>query len=224
MKHKLLALFLTLSCVMMSAAEAVDTLAYFGLNSFEGWTYSRSDIELSRDNISRLRIRLYKNQGVDYTLTSPVVDCTGCDSLVVRVGYVTDITGYTVSKLSLTFTVKNGSDEVVAQATVAAQKDVVEQMVEARMCLPMGISAVNVNVAALSADINNNGAVRSILIYSPTHVTGDVNGDDKVDIADINCIIDLILASEFAPNGDVNGDGKVDIADINVIIDMILTH
>lgn len=56
-------------------------------------------------------------------------------------------------------------------------------------------------------------------------IKGDVNGDKKVDVADINVIIDIILESatkdEF-PAADVNEDGKVDVADINAVIDIIL--
>ncbi len=51
---------------------------------------------------------------------------------------------------------------------------------------------------------------------------GDVNGDGEVNIADINALIDMILAANAASNGDVNGDGEVNIADINAVIDIIL--
>lgn len=52
---------------------------------------------------------------------------------------------------------------------------------------------------------------------------GDVNGDGEVNIADINAIIDMILAGESNDKGDVNDDGEVNIADINKIIDLILS-
>jgi hypothetical protein len=53
-------------------------------------------------------------------------------------------------------------------------------------------------------------------------ITGDVNGDGEVNIADINAIIDLILTGNNDRKGDVNGDNEVNIADINAIIDIIL--
>ncbi len=54
------------------------------------------------------------------------------------------------------------------------------------------------------------------------HITGDVNGDSEVNIADVNAVIDFILAGSFGPLADVNGDGEVNIADINALIDIIL--
>ena len=53
-------------------------------------------------------------------------------------------------------------------------------------------------------------------------VTGDVNGDGEVNIADVNSVIDLILTGKVSSAGDINGDGEVNIADINAIIDIIL--
>ena len=51
---------------------------------------------------------------------------------------------------------------------------------------------------------------------------GDVNLDGEVNIADINAVIDMILAGSQYMVGDVNGDGEVNIADINALIDLIL--
>lgn len=67
------------------------------------------------------------------------------------------------------------------------------------------------------ASLNVNGTIISLL--------GDVNGDAKVDIADINATIDIILDGDsniYGGRTDVNGDGKTDIADINAIINLIL--
>ena len=52
-------------------------------------------------------------------------------------------------------------------------------------------------------------------------VHGDVNGDGEVNIADVNVVIDAILADVNDPAIDVNGDGEVNIADVNEIIDII---
>ena len=54
-------------------------------------------------------------------------------------------------------------------------------------------------------------------------ITGDVNGDHEVNIADINAVIDIILSgSGNLTAADVNKDGEINIADVNAIIDLIL--
>ena len=50
----------------------------------------------------------------------------------------------------------------------------------------------------------------------------DVNNDGEVNIADINTILDFILANSSNAIADVNGDGEVNIADVNDEIDYIL--
>ena len=54
-------------------------------------------------------------------------------------------------------------------------------------------------------------------------MTGDVNGDHRVDIADVNMVINIMLgkASSNAAS-DVNGDSMVDIADVNMVINIML--
>ena len=54
-------------------------------------------------------------------------------------------------------------------------------------------------------------------------VRGDVTGDDKVDIADVNAIINIMLGkADQSPAGDMTGDGQVDIADVNAVINIML--
>ena len=60
----------------------------------------------------------------------------------------------------------------------------------------------------------------------PVYLKGDVNGDGEVNIADVNCLIDVILgarsADDFEGRADVNEDTEVNIADVNAVIDIIL--
>lgn len=54
-------------------------------------------------------------------------------------------------------------------------------------------------------------------------LVGDVNSDGKVDVDDINTLINHILdLAKVGENGDINGDGKIDVADINMLINLIL--
>ena len=54
-------------------------------------------------------------------------------------------------------------------------------------------------------------------------VIGDINGDGKVDIADVNAVINMMLGkAEVVPAADLDGDGKVDISDVNAVINLML--
>jgi len=78
-------------------------------------------------------------------------------------------------------------------------------------------------ITASTTDGTNLSAVCSVTV-NPAKITGDVNNDGEVNIADINTVIDVILGGHFDHISacDVNGDGEINIADINFIISLIL--
>ena len=52
---------------------------------------------------------------------------------------------------------------------------------------------------------------------------GDVNGDGKVDISDVNGVINMMLVkADKIAAADVNNDGNVDISDVNAVINLML--
>ena len=56
---------------------------------------------------------------------------------------------------------------------------------------------------------------------------GDVNGDGKVDIDDINILINILLgkdtASKYDGRADINSDTKTDIQDVNQLVNLVLS-
>ena len=50
---------------------------------------------------------------------------------------------------------------------------------------------------------------------------GDLNGDDKIDIADAVAVLDIMAAGGDNPEADLNGDGVVDIADLVSVLDLM---
>ncbi|MBO4870579.1 MAG: hypothetical protein J5565_01180 [Muribaculaceae bacterium] len=85
--------------------------------------------------------------------------------------------------------------------------------------IPTGEYTLTVNLDAMELII---GAEQ------PEYPRGDVNGDGKVDVADVNAAINIILEmkqpSDYVGNADITGDGKVDVSDVNAIINIILTQ
>ncbi len=52
---------------------------------------------------------------------------------------------------------------------------------------------------------------------------GDVTGDGKIDVSDVNMTINMMLGkAEQTARADVNGDGKVDVSDVNQVINLML--
>ena len=60
-------------------------------------------------------------------------------------------------------------------------------------------------------------------ITEASSLVGDVNGDGEVSIADVNALIDHLLAGETYPTDDIDGDGESSISDVNFLIDMLLS-
>lgn len=56
------------------------------------------------------------------------------------------------------------------------------------------------------------------------NIKGDVNGDNKVDVADITQVIAVMAAGGFSDAADVNGDGRVDVADISQVISIMASN
>ena len=52
--------------------------------------------------------------------------------------------------------------------------------------------------------------------------TADITGDGKVDISDVNAVINAILHGTNLNKADVNGDGSIDIIDVNEVINEML--
>ncbi len=72
-------------------------------------------------------------------------------------------------------------------------------------------------------DLENDGDVDAddrLLILPDTGVPGDTNGDDVVDLADLNALLGNFPTASGATleEGDVTGDGAVDIEDLNLVL------
>ena len=52
-------------------------------------------------------------------------------------------------------------------------------------------------------------------------ISGDLNNDRKVDIADAVTVLDVMATGSNDPAADLNGDGKVDIADFVTVLDIM---
>lgn len=60
----------------------------------------------------------------------------------------------------------------------------------------------------------------------PSFITGDVDGNNLVDVEDVNAAINIILKlntpADYPGNADIDGNGIVDVEDVNAMINIIL--
>ena len=77
-----------------------------------------------------------------------------------------------------------------------------------------------------SADLKTTQVCTVNMIVPKQTATGDVNADGKIDIIDLNILINIMLgqdkADKYNGRADLNGDGVVDIVDVNNVINLIL--
>ena len=67
------------------------------------------------------------------------------------------------------------------------------------------------------------GALLATMFATASALTGDANGDNQVDISDVNAVINMMLGkTEMVAECDVNGDGIIDISDVNAVINIML--
>ena len=120
------------------------------------------------------------------------------------------------SQYDETFT---GSDGEVATLQVAIVEGMAEGDYPVRL-KSMKLTETDISRFYVTEEVETTMSVR------PAAMSGDVNGDGKVDIVDVTSTISHILG--HTPNNfsaaaaDVNHDNKVDIVDVTTIIDMIL--
>ncbi len=98
--------------------------------------------------------------------------------------------------------------QLLAQGVTGTEYDVADAL------------AGNYTVTAVNA---TNESAPSNVVRLVTDLRGDLTGDGRVDIADINNVINIMLGkAEQTTAADLTGDGRVDIADVNTIINIML--
>ena len=140
-----------------------------------------------------------------------------------------------IAKISLYYTVDNGKTWQNAKTTTGATT---MQVAKTASCTTYwNVELTNDKPVMFRVTMTGGSAtvpcyVDNFSIYyegepgGPAYSTGDVNGDGKVDVEDVNAVINIILktktVADYDGGADVNNDGKIDVEDVNAIINLIL--
>lgn len=73
-----------------------------------------------------------------------------------------------------------------------------------------------------SDDNKHNVVVSNLELFKEKALKGDVNGDTKVDVADVTALVNAIKDGEAPQEGKITDDDIVDAADVEALVNMIL--
>ena len=69
---------------------------------------------------------------------------------------------------------------------------------------------------------NDNCGISNIRLTKSLSQNSDVDGDGTTDVADVTCLVSIILGSGEGSEGDIDGDGVTDVADVTTLVGIIL--
>ena len=218
---------IVLSAVLMFGVSAqAQKLAEFNLNSFDGWTYTRSGVELNYDYICGNKVNIYGN----YMLVSPQFTCKNVKYVKAEVRIIVkdySQAKYSISKASPTLELLNEQGVVVASSKHAYSEALYEQNFVHYVAVPEGAQRLSWRLSAASADVNSTGAVHEVVLTASDtdgKVAGDVNGDGVCDVSDVTELINIILGEDIINDvADIDGNGTVDVSDVTTLINLILS-
>ena len=137
----------------------------------------------------------------------------------------------TLAKYSLDYSVDGGQTWTKALTPTGATTAEVPSKTNGNCYWNLNLDSktpVQFRVSQMGGNKNSPTYVDDFTLYynqdGQSTLPGDVNGDGKVNISDINVIIQVILSGNGGSVGDVNGDGQVNISDVNFTIAIILKN
>lgn len=123
----------------------------------------------------------------------------------------------------LTFETGKQMDVEVDGYQITVDGKVAKTVVEKETFMPMPFKTTTYGVSIVTPV---GVGPETFVQFSPSALRGDVNLDGKIDVQDINCILNIMLGNEptdtYDGRDDVNGDGRTDVIDFNIIIGLML--
>ena len=222
-----------LAAFLLTATMWAQQLPQFTSTDYEDWTYNNPGIELNSSTITGGKVVLYTNsQGLVLTLTSPLFDCQGIDTIAADVLWYTKEfrnSDFDLSKTALTMVLDDEQgiplDSVTAVPIVAQST----HTLTLRLPVPAGTATARLRFVSWLANIISSGAIKQADITGITAITppdeplvGDVDGNGLLNVSDVTLLIQSALYSTSVPNGDIDGNGTINVTDVTLLIALVM--
>lgn len=225
-----------LAVILVTTMLSAQELPQFTSGNFDGWTYNNPGVQLNSSNIAGGKIVLYVNsQGDVLTLTSPLFECHGIDSIEASVVWYTSSfrdSDFDLSKTALTMAIDDVAGNPLDSATTVPTVLGSTHSLTVKLAVPARTDTARLRFVSWQADHVSSGAIKRALITGIAATTppdddpipGDVDGNGVVNISDVTMLIQAVLNSSEITNGDFDGNGVVNITDVTQLIDQVLRH
>ena len=175
------------------------------------WKWYFNDAGIWGDSMShdKLSCRFGKSSNSAITMLESVTDVRAIGFYAASYGNDSD------ADLSVAYSTNQGSSWIGLGSVTVTRGSLQHFILEVDSDWPLRF--------AISQSSGSRVNIDDITVYCRSKkLKGDVNCDGEVNIADVNCIIEVILGGETDNDCDVNEDKEVNIADVNLVIDIIL--
>lgn len=226
MRRLHLTFIIALLTTMLAVAQSLPQFAY---DDYDGWSYTGG--EITQQSFSR-GIALYvTSQGNLLTLSSPYFSCQGMDSIAILIRWTSQDMA-----VGVTVVIDNDQGAPCDSARCLPTSSASSQKLTCSLPVPHGSSMARLRFFSKDAEASNCGFIKRIELTPVTStpggggddqpVIGDVDGNGRVDIADVSTLIDMLLTGDDVStqqSADVDQDGEVNIADVAALIDKLLS-
>ena len=234
MRHNLLStiimkqfIFTILITIVVSLTVAAQELPQFIYPSYAEWIYNGKPV--TADDFQRGAAIYVNSQDQALMLISPYFSCQGIDSIAATIKWRSES-----SEIGLTIAIDDGLDSPLDSIHVMPLSSGIMQTLHGTIAVPVGVMTARLRFVSWDANNSNGGTIRTVQLQAITGTTppddpavkGDVDGNGKVDIADVTALIDNLLADSASADpsvADLDGDGKVTISDVTALIDKLLS-
>jgi len=226
-----------LAACMVTIMAMAQQLPQFTSSDYDGWTYNNPNIAINTSNIAMGKIALYvSSTGQILTLTSPLFDCQGMDSITADVMWKTlnfSDSNFNPARATLTMAIDDELGNPIDSVTCITPAIASTHYLTLTVPVKDGLTTARLRFLSWTANVVSFGSIMRVLLTAVTSpqggddvLTGDVDNNGKVDIADVTALIDHLLGSTASINteaADVDNDGNISISDVTALIDKLLS-